>query len=149
MLITVPRRLLIYPPGYGGDPNEQIDIGIDAPGLTGLGDSVDLSSAFGYGPVTDSSGVNATDIANSIAGAAAAAATAAKAFQSPYVISGTNVIYNPATGALTSPLAINATGVGAGASQIAAATSTTITPVLIGVSLLAVGLLVFSMARKK
>lgn len=38
MLITVPRAIMIYPPGYGGDPNEQLTFGIEGPGLMGLGD---------------------------------------------------------------------------------------------------------------
>jgi hypothetical protein len=37
MLITVPRSLMIYPPGYGGDANEQLTFGLDGPGLNGLG----------------------------------------------------------------------------------------------------------------
>lgn len=57
MLITVPRSLMIYPPGYGGDANEQLTFGLDGPGLNGLrglgqtpdtsGDTYDLESLSG------------------------------------------------------------------------------------------------------
>lgn len=42
MLITVPRSLMIYPPGYGGDSNEQLTFGLDGPGLNGLGQDLSV-----------------------------------------------------------------------------------------------------------
>lgn len=59
MLITVPQSLMIWPPGYGGAP-EMLTFGLDAPGLSGLGQdddsgSVDLSAGLTYTGDTGSS----------------------------------------------------------------------------------------------
>ena len=55
MLITVPRSIMIYPPGYGGDPNEQLTFGIEGPGISGLGDPCLVTDAD-YNPDTCEAG---------------------------------------------------------------------------------------------
>ena len=129
MLITLPRAVQVYPPGYGGDPNQMLDFGLT--GLRGLGDCVDdgdcgatdvvdpsqIAQIIASSPVTLAPPVTYTQPGSSstaadIAAAANAAANAAKALattQGPYVVPGTNTIYNPATGQITSLAAINTT----------------------------------------
>jgi hypothetical protein len=38
MILTVPQSLQLYPPGYGGNPNQMVDVELDLSGLSGLGD---------------------------------------------------------------------------------------------------------------
>jgi hypothetical protein len=97
MIITVPRALMIYPPGYGGNPNEQLTIGLDAPGLPAS--SLGLSG-LGQDDTTDSGGgFDWNALTKAITAAATTTAAVIKSNQQPYVIPGTpGAVYSPATG---------------------------------------------------
>lgn len=143
MLLTVPRSALIYPPGYGGDVNQLVDIG-----LMGLGDTLDtindlpVTAPGTIDPNTDlvtpqqlQQELNTVSPAGALVGpqyggssavqditaatnAAAAAARALAMSQQPNVIPGTSAIYNPATGQITSALGTNLTAATAPLSAI-------------------------------
>jgi hypothetical protein len=96
MIITVPRALFIYPPGYGGNPNEQVTIGLDAPGLPAS--SLGLSG-LGQDETTDSGGFNWGDLTKILTAAASTTAAVIKSNQQPYIVPGTQgAVYSPATG---------------------------------------------------
>jgi hypothetical protein len=84
------------------------------------------------------SGMNASQIASLIAAAGGAASTALRATQSPYLIPGTNILYNPGTGQIVgSPAGITGTQLAGGAS------------LLMPAAVLGIGLLVIlSMGRR-
>lgn len=155
MLLTLPQSLMIYPPGYGGSPNnDMMDFG-----LGGLGDCSMFTSADGS-PASELLGgicvaddgtvlgsdpnyqATANDVivptaptpttpagstsssasdAALIAALTSAGTKALTASQTPYVIPGTNSIYNPATGQIT---AASGTALPAGYVGATAATST-------------------------
>lgn len=78
------------------------------------GETYSWSSNVPIGAVNTSTGqpVTATQIAALIAQAAGGANAVYKSTQSPYVIPGTNVVYNPATGQYANAAGIAAAGLG-------------------------------------
>jgi hypothetical protein len=124
MLITVPRSIMLDPTSTG-DLTQMLTFGLDAPGLSGLGqdDSTDLptdnalytpgllDTSVGSNPdilasalptgVTTTSSSSGSTVAQDISALGPALAAAAKgitAASGPYAIPNTNYVYNPATG---------------------------------------------------
>lgn len=109
MMIRVPSQVSVYHPGYGGS-------------LHGLGDTVDIGAGdtlqipdISLTP-TDTTPVDTTPIDTNTAGgltadqitkiigtAASGAVGLIKSTSQPYVIPGTNSVYDPATGRILAP----------------------------------------------
>lgn len=76
------------------------------PPIFGSGGAIPPTSAAPSGSVT--SGLTPAQIAALISGSAGAASTILKSTQTPYLVPGTGLVYNPQTGALSSGTAVNA-----------------------------------------
>lgn len=158
MLLTLPQSLMIYPPGYGGSPNnDMMDFGLE--GLGGLagcpsGDSEDENgicwtvdgvydgldpnftnlqitapTVTPAPPVTTTPTPTSTSDASLIAAIANAGTNALRSSQTPYVIPGTNTIYNPATGQ-TMPAVGSVLPAGSVGTQVATSTINSFLPYL-------------------
>lgn len=135
-MIQVPTTVDVYAPGWGGGGGlGQICLTVDPD--TGECLSYDYSGVSSGAPASSSS--SSSDIAKILAAAGSAAAGASQVIRTvtpPYVVPGTNVLYNPATGQLA-----GASGVGTTLTSLGENLTPIIGLVVIG------GLLLFALKK--
>lgn len=125
--------------------------GVDTSGSTGF-DAVNLNdpnSGFGTvdmtggGAVSSSSPINLAQFAQLLGTSTSAAVNILRATQQPGLVPGTNVIYDPTTGRLSSAVGYTGNALASGAANVVSAFS----PTMIGIAAIAV-VLVIAMGKK-